>query len=54
MKDTESFQEKLFEEMKARYKENDESLPYFFNKYWYMVRFEKAKNIHFSAENLKR
>lgn len=43
MKDTEEFQQQLFDEMKARYKEDDQSLPYFFNKYWYIVRFEKGK-----------
>ena len=43
MKDTETFQQKLFDEMKARYKEDDESLPYFFNEYWYIVRFEIGK-----------
>ncbi len=43
MKDTEEFQQELFDEMKARYKEDDESLPYFFNEYWYIVRFEKGK-----------
>lgn len=43
MKDTEDFQQQLFDEMKARYKEDDESLPYFFNEYWYIVRFEKGK-----------
>ena len=43
MKDTEDFQQLLFDEMKARYKEDDQSLPYFFNKYWYIVRFEKGK-----------
>ena len=43
MKDTEGFQQELFEEMKARYKEDDESLPYFFNEYWYLVRFEIGK-----------
>lgn len=43
MKDTEDFQQHLFEEMKARYKEDDESLPYFFNEYWYIVRFEIGK-----------
>ena len=43
MKDTEAFQEKLFEEMKARYKKDDQSLPYFFNGYWYIVRFEEGK-----------
>ena len=44
MKDTEGFQRLLFDEMKARYKEDDQSLPYFFNKYWYIVRFEKGKD----------
>ena len=43
MKDTEKFQQELFEEMKARYKQDDESLPYFFNEYWYIVRYESDK-----------
>ncbi len=43
MNDTEDFQQLLFDEMKARYKKDDESLPYFFNEYWYIVRFEKGK-----------
>ncbi len=43
MKDTEAFQEHLYEEMKSRYKKDDESLPYFFNEYWYIVRFEEGK-----------
>ena len=43
MKDTQMLQEELFEEMKARYKKDDESIPYFFNEYWYMVRYEKGK-----------
>ena len=43
MKDTEALQQELFEEMKARYKKDDESLPYFFNEYWYIVRYEEGK-----------
>ena len=43
MKDTEGLQEELFEEMKARYKKDDESLSYFFNGYWYIVRYEEGK-----------
>lgn len=43
MKDTEDFQEVLFKEMKARYKKDDQSLPYFFNEYWYIVRYEDGK-----------
>ncbi len=29
--------------MKARYKKDDESLPYIFNDYWYIVRYEEGK-----------
>ena len=43
MKDTETFQQHLFEEMKARSNKDDQSLPYFFNKYWYIVRYEEGK-----------
>lgn len=43
MKDTEELQNDLYEEMKARYKKDDESLPYFFNQYWYIVRYEEGK-----------
>jgi len=43
MKETQAFQEDLYEEMKARYKKDDESLPYFFNEYWYIVRYEEGK-----------
>ncbi|AQX04191.1 protease 2 [Elizabethkingia meningoseptica] len=43
MKDTEEFQNMLYEEMKARYKKDDASLPYFFNEYWYIVRYEDGK-----------
>lgn len=43
MKDTEDLQNFLFEEMKARYKKDDQSLPYFFNGYWYIVKYEEGK-----------
>lgn len=43
MKDTQAVQEKLYEEMKARYKKDDSSLPYFFNGYWYIVKFHDGK-----------
>lgn len=39
---TESFREDLFEELKGRIKEDDESVPYFLNGYWYITRFEKG------------
>jgi oligopeptidase B len=34
----------LFEEMKARIKENDESVPYLYNSYYYITRFETGKD----------
>lgn len=42
LKDTEAFQKSLFEEMKGRIKEDDESVPYKYNGYWYTTRYEKG------------
>lgn len=54
MKDTEQLQKELYEEMKSRYKEDDESLPYFFNQYWYITRYQKGKEYPiFSRKNSK-
>ena len=41
---TQSLQSDLFEEMKARIKEDDQSVPYFYNGYYYITRFEKGKD----------
>ena len=41
---TKDFQKDLFKEMKARIKEDDESVPYFYNGYFYITRFEKGKD----------
>lgn len=41
---TKAFQEDLFQEMKSRIKEDDESVPYFKNGYYYITRFEKGKD----------
>ena len=38
---TTAFQEELFREMKSRIKEDDETVPYKFNGYWYKTRFEE-------------
>lgn len=38
------FQKDLFEEMKGRIKEDDSSVPYFYNGYYYITRFEKGKD----------
>ncbi|MCO5723642.1 S9 family peptidase [Robiginitalea marina] len=40
---TREFEKQLFEEMKARIREDDESVPYKFNGYWYITRFEQGK-----------
>lgn len=39
-----AFQKDLFEEMKARIKEDDTSVPYFYNGYYYITRFETGKD----------
>lgn len=43
MKDTETFQGELFEEMKSRIKEKDESVPVFKNGYYYYTRTEEGE-----------
>ena len=44
MKHTEDFQNALFEEMKGRIKEDDTTVPYKLNGYWYITRYEKGKD----------
>ncbi|WP_341214535.1 S9 family peptidase [uncultured Wocania sp.] len=44
MQHTEEFQKDLFEEMKGRIKEDDTSVPYKLNGYWYITRFEKGND----------
>jgi oligopeptidase B len=44
LKSTKSFQKKLFNEMKSRIKEDDNSVPYFYNDYWYVTKYEKGKD----------
>ncbi|MEZ4856038.1 MAG: S9 family peptidase [Gelidibacter sp.] len=41
---TKDFEQQLFEEMKARIKEDDESVPYKYNGYWYIVKYETGKD----------
>lgn len=43
LKPTEKLQEQLFQEMKARIKEKDESVPYLKNGYYYYTRTEEGK-----------
>lgn len=39
LKHTEPFQKSLYDEMKGRIKEDDSSVPYFKNNYWYYARY---------------
>ena len=41
---TKAFQKELFEEMKARIKEDDQSVPYLYNGYYYITRFEMGSD----------
>jgi len=41
---TKSFQESLYNEMKARIKEDDASVPYLYNGYYYLTRYETGKD----------
>merc|ERR1711974_76133 len=41
---TKELQSNLFDEMKSRIKEDDSSVPYKYNGYWYITRFEKGKD----------
>lgn len=46
MKNTEALQERLFNEMKSRIKEQDESVPYFRNGYYYYNKTEEGKQYY--------
>ncbi len=46
---TDEFQKKLFEEMKGRIKEDDQSVPVKDNGYWYYTRFESGKDYAFQC-----
>nr|WP_243860496.1 S9 family peptidase [Flavobacterium sp. JXAS1] len=41
---TKEIQNSLYEEMKGRIKEDDSSVPYFYNGYYYITRFETGQN----------
>ena len=43
MAHTETFQAALFEEMRARIDETDESVPYKLDDYWYYTRWEEGR-----------
>ncbi|MDA9596803.1 S9 family peptidase [Flavobacteriaceae bacterium] len=41
---TKGLQKELYDEMRARIKEDDSSVPYFYNGYWYITRYEGGKD----------
>ena len=41
---TKDFQKKIFEEIKNKIKEDDQSVPYFLNGYWYITKFKENKD----------
>jgi oligopeptidase B len=43
MKDTEGFQDNLYKEIIGRIKQDDASVPYFKNGYWYYTRYAEGK-----------
>ena len=43
MKDYKPLEEELFQEIKSRIKEDDSSVPYYYNGYFYYTRYEKDK-----------
>ncbi|MBO6517597.1 MAG: S9 family peptidase [Bacteroidia bacterium] len=43
MEDTEAFQKSLYDEMVGRIKQQDESVPYFLNGFWYYTRYNEGQ-----------
>lgn len=41
---TQALQAELYREMRSRIKEEDTSVPYFYNGYWYLTRYEQGKD----------
>src|SRR5210317_457004 len=52
-KHTKDFQKQLFDEMKERIKEDDESVPYKKNNYFYITRFEKGNQYPIFSRKFK-
>ena len=41
---TNGLKKELYDEMRSRIKEEDSSVPYFYNGYWYITRYEEGKD----------
>ena len=54
LKNTNDLKENLFQEMKSRIKEDDSSVPYFYNDYWYIKKFEKGKEYPIYTRKFKK
>ncbi|MNS06942.1 Protease 2 [compost metagenome] len=50
---TEELQKKLFEEMKGRIKQDDQSVPFKDKGFWYYTRFEKGKDYAYYCRNIE-
>lgn len=53
MAHTDQFQKKLFEEMKGRIKESDQSVPVKNRGYWYYVRYEEGQDYPYYCRKLE-
>ncbi len=53
-KHTDDLKESLFQEIKSRIKEDDSSVPYKFNGYWYITKLQKGKNypLHYRRKDV--
>tara|TARA_A100001388_G_scaffold277450_1_gene268689 strand:+ start:1398 stop:3446 length:2049 start_codon:yes stop_codon:yes gene_type:complete len=54
LKNTNDLKDNLFEEMKSRIKEDDSSVPYFYNDYWYIKKFKKGKEFPIYTRKFKQ
>ena len=54
LKNTNDLKDNLFEEMKSRIKEDDSSVPYFYNDYWYIKKFQKGKEYPIYTRKFKK
>ena len=51
---TNDLKDSLFQEMKSRIKEDDSSVPYKFNGYWYATRYEVGKEYPIFARRFEK
>lgn len=54
LKNINDLKDHLFEEMKSRIREDDSSVPYFYNDYWYIKKFQKGKEYPIYTRKFKK